>query len=295
MGYPAVFVVVGDAGARCHASRSGAAAIERFVIPGPEYALTTIAGLPRAADPVGALGWEGGVLVDVPARELLWYGDEGSLATLAYQRACLAVLAHSWAGWTVRWATDGASELDRRLGGDGQVARREPADHGSVVAAEASDLAGAWWTLATVRPPDGPAEAWAVGSSEGHLALAGPELPALLRGTGPGVGLLDSPHPPNVGVHVDVGARSVGWWTVPPERGVLAELPPRWPGWSVSLWADPPWADGYDRQLTACRGAVAAPAPDLRSALDDLEQTLARLDAPSTPGIFEAARGDLGG
>jgi hypothetical protein len=304
MGCPAVYVVLDDAGVRAWSSRSGGYVVESDVIPGPEYALDRIAGYAPGASPLAAAGWRAGVLVDTRARELLWFGVSDSLYSLTYRRACLAVLAHTWAGWTVRWGPGGAADLDRRAGGTGRVEhwtgdtagilRQWPLDHGAVVAADAADLVEGWWTLATVQPPDGPAGAWAVAHVEGHPALAGTDLPALLRNLGPGSRHVDSPTPPNAGVHVDVGARTVGWWTGPPEQDVAEELPARWPGWEVSLWSDPPWEDGYDRQVGACRGAVRAPRVGLAGGLDMLEEHLVRLETPVPPAAFAAARATAG-
>jgi hypothetical protein len=300
MGYPAVYVVVDDAGLRTRASRSRGSVVETDLIPGPGYALERIAGLSPATSPIAATGWVAGVLVDLRARELHWFGWSNSLYSLTHRRACLAVLARTWPGWTVRWAPGGAADLDRRAGGSGRVEhptgdtagilRRWPPDHGSVVPATADDLAEGWWTLATVQPPARPAEAWAVAHVEDHVALAGTDLPALLRQLGPSSRHVDSPTPPNAGVHLDTRTRSVGWWTGPPEPRVAEELPTRWPGWEVSLWRDPPWEDGYDRQVAACHGAVRAPDVDLPAGLDRLAEQLVRLDTPVPVVAFDAAR-----
>jgi hypothetical protein len=289
MGSRANYVVVDGSGYRVHYSHWGAQSLDLDLLPGPEHALAFIDAQERTDGEWLDDTWaEGAALVDTVRRELVWFGGFEFAYMLPYRRACLAVLARTWPGWTIRWAHDELGDLVRHVGVPLEVIRKpeltpDPeqvlgADSGRGLAPPDGDaLAEGWWVLLTVRPPDGPARAHVFDdfSVEGELVLAGEALLARLPAPGDGVTEVRGA-PPRHGLHVDLGARTVGWWSAPPAPRTTGEAPPRWPGWRVETWQDPPWQDGYDRQRAAVADDVSLPAVDLLAGLDELEQRLGR-------------------
>jgi hypothetical protein len=163
----------------------------------------------------------------------------------------------------VRRAHDGLGDVARRVGID----VREFRDLAETRSVEALSRPG------LIRP-----------------AEAGADLPTLLGRLGEGTRHVAAAAPPYAGVHVDVRARTVGWWSATAAPGTTGELPARWPGREVSPWDDGVWQDGYDRQLTACHGAVRAPAVDLLPGLEWLRKALAREGYPYPAAAFEQVR-----
>ena len=100
---------------------------------GPDFAVHYIRSHRPCAkdewtDPVWA---DGGALVDLDERRLLFFGDE-LMTTMPERRAMLGVLALTWPDYSVGWAYGGSDELvayldaDRRwnLGRPGQALKR---------------------------------------------------------------------------------------------------------------------------------------------------------------------------
>jgi hypothetical protein len=99
---------------------------------GPEHALRYIGAhrLCPKDEWTGPLWADGGALVDVDRRRLLFFGEE-RMSTMPERRAMLEVLATMWPDYAVGWAYGGTDELaayvgaERRwhLGRDGQPAK----------------------------------------------------------------------------------------------------------------------------------------------------------------------------
>lgn len=129
------------------------------------------------------------------------------------------------------------------------------------------------YALLTVRSGDG-LRVWVLDHDhQGHLAWHGPSLLDRL----PGPPLSDSAGDeklrlgglPGAGLHLDVAARTAGFWTGDTCPGLSDELAARWPGWAVSFWGD-----DYERHLAAAGGQVVVPPYDEALALAGLAKSL---------------------
>jgi hypothetical protein len=221
---------------------------------------------------------EGGALLDVTRRHLRFFGASEFLHALDYRRAYFALLAQTWPRWTVGWAYDGLAEFVGYLGGDPQVVRVAellPAvgqvEAAALEPAAGEDLDEGCWALLSLRERRGRVLARPVSTlrRRAHLAWVGQDLLDVVAGldTGPAV---IAGRPPEWGLHVDLAARRLGWWTAATAPGLSQQAPRRWPGWEVQFWQD-----RYEQQLTACAGAVRAPAIDLARGFGELSHRLA--------------------
>jgi hypothetical protein len=163
MGSRANFVIADRDGWRLRYSHWAASGIASIVAPGPSAALRFIDAQADGEwlDDVWA---EGGALVDVTRRVLLFWG--GDLTDeLPVRRAFMRVLALTWPGWTVRWATDGLGDLAAHVGLDGlrsatstRPSRSSPPPTG---------------TASSCSPCDGPAGGWTpTGSASGSPTIS---------------------------------------------------------------------------------------------------------------------------
>lgn len=284
MGHRANLVLVEPGGWRLFYSRWAANGIYRSLVVGPD-ATASFVTAQEAQDPVH--GWlddvwaEGGLVMDLPARRLTWFGND-LVEDLATRRAAFALLAQTWSGWSLEWAYDGLGDLAASVGVDRAVVRvldleeltYGPAEDDEVerlVRSPEEDLPvnrQGSYQLLTVRAADTTA-AWVlerpgVGA---HLAWHGPAL--LERLPGPGRDRVRLGAIPMAGLHLDLAQRQAGIWTAETCPGLLPALDDLWPGWQTSFWGD-----DYERQVSSADGAVELPACDVTAAFAGLAARL---------------------
>lgn len=279
-------MVVDGHGWRLYYSHWAANGIYRRLAAGPDAALAFVEAQHRTDEWLDDTWAEGGVLVDTVARRLVWYGND-VMIDLPVRRAFGRLLAETWPGWRVDWAFDGIGDLAAYVGVDRAAVRSVSRDRlaaDPTVAWELDDLlladgtepevnAQGSYELLTVRTGEG-VRSWVLDHpADGHPAWVGPRL--LDRLPGPGYPRVRLTGLPDVGLHVDVPARTAGvWvgWTCP---GLLAELDDRWPGWTVTFWGD-----RVERQVRAVDGTVVMPVVDEVRALTGLARSLTRHSDP---------------
>jgi hypothetical protein len=218
---------------------------------GPDFALRYIKShrlCPQGewTDPLWA---DGGALVDIDQRRLLFFGDE-LMTTMPERRAMLAVLAMTWPDYSVGWAYGGTVEIAAYVGAEhrwevgrrGQKLKLARGRDGlcQVVSVVGTDrrvrLWPLWW---------GYSAAW-----------QGPSLLNCLPGKG--ISRTRREMIPESGVHIDVPKQQVGAWVTTEARGLFDLLQDRWPGWQTDFWED-----RYEEQVSRCEGALRVPELDL--------------------------------
>lgn len=244
----------------------GAAGLALDLLPGPLPALRHARGQEPSSDWWHDPLWlEGCALIDVDRRALSF---EAPCPDASYRAALLAVLAETWAGWSVEWAYDGPVGLAARTGVDLR-----------------DGLMGVFPVQAT--GPDGefePDTVFSVADEDsvrvGGLAVEPAEW-LLCRGPA----LLDREPDllrpveswklrPRHGLHIDRERRTGGLWTSSRLTRISVDsFPggiPRWPGWSWEFWGDD--AGRHEACLAGRDPArsLGLPALDLRSGLRQL-------------------------
>ncbi|MFE3502549.1 hypothetical protein ACFXPX_19520 [Kitasatospora sp. NPDC059146] len=193
---------------------------------------------------------QGGVLLDLGRKVLLFFAREGPSTELRHRAAIFELIRVAWPGWEVRWLYDGAAELRAYVGLDPEYVRCRDADLtlAPFLAPEAEDLA---W-------PDPGGVVVTVGSGGCHVASEAFDHP-VREGESLLDRLADAPEHGacrlhvNSGIHLDPERRRLGWWSLSstPEAYRVPEL---WPGWTVEFWKD-----DWERHRRACTRFYPAP------------------------------------
>ncbi|WP_245848632.1 hypothetical protein [Mycobacterium palustre] len=234
------------------------------LIGGPELALRYAQSLRRCpkdqwVDPLWA---DGGAVVDLDRRRLLFFGDE-LMVDMAERRALMRVLGAVWPDYAIGWAYDGTVELAGYVG---------------------AELPSQSWNhrpdLRPARDPNSLCHLVSVVDAGGQLRLwplwwglsmawHGPTLLEKLPGRGARSLILGKI--PEGGVHVDVPRKTVGAWQTADTMGIFQGLPHVWGGWRTECWED-----RFEEQAVRCRGALRLPTPDLAAGIDSAQAWLTK-------------------
>lgn len=177
---------------------------------------------------------QGGILLDLGRKVLLFFAWEGPSTELRHRAAVFELIRAAWPGWQVRWLYDGPAELREYVGLDPEYVRcrDSPLSSAPFLAPGDEDLAG----------PDPGGVVVTVGADRCHVASDAFDHPVR-----EGVALLDRlANAPwhgschlhvNAGIHLDPERRHLGWWSLysSPQAYRVPEL---WPGWTVEFWQD---------------------------------------------------------
>lgn len=230
------------------------------LIAGPEMAKRYILAQKVASFWTDELWADGGLVLDLTERRLLFFGDE-LMSTMNERRAMFEALTILWPGYSISWMYDGTAELAAFV--NASIPLHDSLSRPELVVAEDTSKLH---HLVTVIGQDGRLRAWPLhwGSS---AAWHGPELIDKLPGAGRRamkLGIL-----PESGVHVDVPGKNLGVWLTTPSPGLLRSLPQLWPGWRVQMWGD-----RYKEHLLRCGPSVTAPELDITSGIAEAESWL---------------------
>jgi hypothetical protein len=299
MGSRANYVIVDDEGRRLYYSHWGAQQVDVQLaggwLPAVQFVEAQQRRSPAPDDP--DTGWlddrwaEGGALIDLRRRHLLFFGGFEFMPALHYRRAYFALLAQTWPGWTTQWAYRGLSQLAEYVGVDPAVADvpellgRGPGP-GPLPPAEPTELAAGGdgrWTLVTVREPDGSVRAFATEDSP-HPVVLGPAMARMIPAGPDAQTLLERAEvAPGGGAHVEVTARQLTWWSAAEQPILFKDLPALWADWDVQFHAD-----DYEGHLAA--SGLRLPPVDLSRGLAELEERLSRQYGDPAENALDLAR-----
>ncbi|HEU4360140.1 MAG TPA: hypothetical protein VFR27_01360 [Mycobacterium sp.] len=256
MGNRANFVVVENSDWRLYyAHRTGCRMLDAL-IGGPDLALryaASLQGCPKT-EWVDA-GWaDGGAVIDLDQRRLLFFGDE-LMTGIPERRAMLSVLEVLWPGYEIRYAYDGVAEIAEYVGGEPRV-HEWPKCPTIKLARDRKALC----QVVSVVDSVGRLRLWPLRWTVSQ-AWHGPALLDKLPGTGRT--RLRLHMVPEGGVHVDIRRKAVGEWHTVDPMGICRELPDLWPGWHTESWAD-----RFEEQARRCGLVLRLPALDLGAAAD---------------------------
>ncbi|WP_405583306.1 hypothetical protein [Streptomyces sp. NBC_01190] len=271
MGDRANVVVVRENGAHELYRTGWAVGLDLDLLDGPAAVLTMIPELRQD-------GWwlddgmaQGGVLLDLGRKILLFYAWEGPSTELRHRAAMFELIREAWLGWEVRWLYDGAAEMRDHVGLDPEYVRCHDSDlfPAPFLAPDDEDL---------TRPDPGGVVV-TVGTDRCHVASESFDHPVregvslldrLVDAPGHGVCRLHV----NSGIHLDPERRRLGWWSLFSSPRAF-QAPELWPGWTVEFWQDD-WerhTSAYERFSPApfdageeARVAVIAEAEQRRAA-----------------------------
>jgi hypothetical protein len=303
MGNRANIVIVKDQQWQLYYSHWAGCRILDALIGGPDLALRYAQSLRRCAQDqwVGSLWADGGAVVDLDRRRVLFFGDE-LMVGMPERRALMDVLAAVWFDYSICWAYGGTAELASYVGAelpayawDKRPTLRLSRDRNALC------------HLVSVVDATGELRMWPL-CWDLSQAWHGPAL--LDKLPGPGVRNLTLGKIPEGGVHIDVSRSAVGVWQTADPLGIFNELPRLWNGWLTECWED-----RFEEQAVRCQGALRLPPLDLSAGVDSAQAwirdrvfqsaadspagrvlDMAKLLAPIGPGLVvsDDALGDRG-
>ena len=149
---------------------------------------------------------EGGALIDLDGRRLLWFGGDDILYELEEHLVHLDLMRRAWGGWRVDWAAEGMTALARAVGvPDRDVITRGVEEAGRLIEPLVWDEKEMHEPLLmTARMPDGAVGAMLTGECEGlgHSSASPEALLTLVEASPVAPFALGAPIS---GVHLDVG------------------------------------------------------------------------------------------
>lgn len=259
MGNRANFVIVKNQDWRLYYSHWAGCRMLDALIGGPELALRYAQSLRpcKKDDWVCPIWADGGAVVDLDRRRLLFFGEE-LMVEMPARRAMMSVLAEVWPGYTVGWAYDGTTELAGYVGAD-----LPPHTWDKRPKLRLARDRNALCHLVSVVDAEGQLRMWPLWW---HLSKAwhGPALLDKLPGRG--VRRLTLGKIPEGGVHIDVPRKTLGAWQTADTMGFFAALPDLWRGWQTECWED-----RFEEQVELCKGGLRVPALDLADGIDSAQ------------------------
>ena len=259
MGNRANFVIVKDQDWQLYYSHWSGCRILDSLIGGPELALRYVRSLrPCAKDEwVDPLWADGGAVVDLDRRRLLFFGDE-LMVEMRERRAMMSVLAAVWPDYAICWAYDGTAELAGYVG-----AELPPHTWDKQPKLRLAHNRNALCHLVSVVDATGQVRMWPLWW---HLSKAwhGPALLDKLPGRG--VRRLALGKIPEGGVHIDVPRKTLGAWQTADTMGFFQALPDLWSGWQTECWED-----RFEEQVIRCEEVLRVPQLDLAAGIDSAQ------------------------
>lgn len=254
MGSRASYIIIEHSAITAYSEHWGAQTVPQLIARGPAETVSHIRDLP----PVNWLfdtDWaEGGILVDVDARTLIFWGGENIDYSAYLRRLFLPVLGRIWHGWSVSWATRGIVDFAEYPG----VARSLGIDPASVVGSGAgtdwhrypesvvrAPTARRWNdTLVTVKWEDGRVSDYILDQIPPVYLMFGAPLLDVLRDREPDAPPRedggDTYHAtPKSGAFADLAEYTLWVWDSSTINPVHQEcVAQAWPGWRIAWHID---------------------------------------------------------
>ena len=96
--------------------------LDQYLFWGPEKAVAFIKGHEKQGEEwwLDDVWCEGGAVIDLDKRLLLWFGGEDISYEIPLRRVLLELMETNWEGWEIRWAYEGVADLVDYVGYDRQ-------------------------------------------------------------------------------------------------------------------------------------------------------------------------------
>jgi len=288
MGQRANLVIVHESGYELHYSKWAANTLPTYVFWGPGPFEQFVRAQQDLGDQwLDTIWCEGGAVMDLQRRVLLFFGGEDLPYDVVLRRFYFRLLRETWSGWDLRWAHRGIVDLARYCGvSDERVIARSDEERKSV------DLSR------LLNAPPNPRTANCIVSArvqDGPLKLFVTALPGVAAYLRAGPGLIEhleardgleafSFEParttPVCGVHFDIEARQIKFWQASDDPEVERHGARAWPGWTLT-WL----RDDLDAQIAELGGRVRL----LTQCDDDLLEATERIVFLDVEGPLEGS------
>ncbi len=246
MGQRANLIIVSNGRREVFYTHHRANTLDQDLFWGPQYAVGFIRSQrPVAADQLLDEVWaEGGAVLDLDCRVLLWFGGEDIAWEIPTRRVHAQLMSHLWRGWEIRWASGGVGDLAEYLGNSVEKllsSEFEPAADAPNVIEAVTVVAGhPSMVVVSLQQSDSVLKLARVRYHIEEFLLAGQDLvdAAAAANWQDELDLSSAAYPPTGGAHIDVAAKSVDFWIAGWATDIVRRVSSVWPGWTVTWHRD---------------------------------------------------------
>lgn len=240
---------------------------------GPDYAITFVC-LQNQQTTDGWLDtvWaEGGAVVDVDRKQLLFFGGESILYHVPLRRVYLQLQQQTWPDWTVNWAFEGIVDLAEYVGVEREIVLSERDDEDQITRLDPPEERDWIQCVGTFQIQGNILHFPLSGLLEDYL-MAGPQL------------LDDCQNQkaysqfryadwttefPTGGFHVDADQKIISFWNATDCPGLFNQVKAKWPDWNVN-WEK----DRFESQSELSHDSLIFHVPETDLLLSELEEML---------------------
>lgn len=237
-----------------------------------------------AQEQVGDEGWlddvwaEGGAVLDLDKKHLLWWGGEDILYELPLRRLYLKLQAKVWNGWTIEWAHRGIVDLAEYVGYPKEKVLSNGENSDEPVEVKLAEKPSWATTLGNLETVEGESKLFVLNYDCENYLFNGTNLIAQCRAL---LGLKkiiwteweENREFPQGGFRIDEKHKSVEFWSVRDCPNVVPELKKLWDGWEI-VWHQ----DNYEFQIEILGERVVLPEIDETKLFNRLRKNLLRED-----------------
>ncbi len=229
MGARADYVLIEDGAIDIYYDKWGAQGVPAVVIDGSEATIASIRELAPTESLMDDIWAEGGILLDMDRRELLFFGGDSIRFSPPWQRILLHMMRRVWQGWSVAWAGRGIVDIASypgvaeflRIDPSSLIKRNERViDQPYAEAKLRNPHENPWvYTVLTVKWEDGRVGDYTFKSMLDGYLLFGPRLLDVLRERKPDTlpceessGKYTEPDAPREGTFINTETRAMWVW-----------------------------------------------------------------------------------
>lgn len=247
---------------------------------GPEETLSFIEGQQPTEEWLDDRWAEGGVIMDIDQKLLLWYGGEDIMYDIPLKRQLFALMQPLWIGWELRWAKAGIVDMAIYLNYPLEQVRSVEYTAELTSLIEPEPKGGFIRTIASIVFPNGDLRIFPLSETFDECLLAGPSF---IESISPASGQQElrvaewSEDFPDQGFHLDTRLRTLDIWYAGDESDIITHVGKCWPDWTVT-----DLADHYEVQSGLTGNAVIFSPPPKSELISQLRKMLLR-NASSSP------------
>lgn len=276
MGQRANLIIVREQAYELYYSHWCANTLPEDLFWGLEYALSFIERQTRVDE--SGPGWldevwaEGGAVLDVEKRKLLFYGGEDLLLDIPLRTLFLRLMGSIWQGWEITWAYEGILDLASYVGYPQETLLVERKVYNNDLTLAPSSPREWVDLIASVKFSDEDVWIFPLAGELGSYLFNGP---ALINGINKSYGYRSltlsewTEDFPAAGFHIDVTQKKLEIWHAKDLVAVQNRLQSKWPGWEVI-----DHCGDYESQVKRTGGALKLQAADEQQLLDQLQNML---------------------
>lgn len=238
MGQRANLALVQDKSYELYYTHWGASDLPRSIFWGAEEAVDYIRSCERIDSWLDDRWAEGGAVLDLDHRQLLWFGGDDLIYDIPLRRQFIRLMEPLWPSWEIRWATAGIAELAAYVQHPlDQIVTGYELDWEGEQPFEPEPQDGFTRTIGTVILPNGELRIYPLQCEAMDYLAAGPSQ---LKQIDPKCGFKElevqnwTSDFPDMGFHLDLRKQNIDLWHAAPYSDLAASVQSRWEDWKFT-------------------------------------------------------------